>query len=53
VNVAMPFITVCIDEGNTPYCDKEMLDKLDKLKTYTDEDEKTDPRWDVLKNINK
>jgi uncharacterized protein len=53
VNVAMPFITVCGDEGNTLYCDKAMLDKLDKLKTYTDENEKTDPRWDALKNINK
>ena len=53
VNVAMPFITVCGDEGNTPYCDKTMLDKLDKFKTYTDENEKTDPRWDALKNINK
>lgn len=51
INVSVPFITVCGDEGNTPFCDREMLDKLDKLKANTDQDEKTDPRWDVLKNI--
>jgi len=53
VNVAMPFITVCGDEGNTQFCDKDMLEKLDKLKANTDQDEKTDPRWDALRNINK
>jgi uncharacterized protein len=31
INVAMPFISVCDDEGNTSYCDKEMLDKLNSL----------------------
>jgi uncharacterized protein len=51
INVAVPFITTCGDEGNTPFCDKEMLDKLEKFKANTDNDEKTDPRWDVLKNI--
>ena len=53
INVAVPFITTCGNEGNTPFCDKEMLQQLDKLKANTDQDEKTDPRWDVLKNINK
>ena len=53
INVAMPFITVCIDEGRTPYCDKEMLDSLSKLKANDEQSEKTDPRWDVLKKINK
>ena len=28
INVAVPFIAVCNDEGNTPYCDKDMLDTL-------------------------
>jgi len=53
INVAMPFITVCSDEGNTSFCDKEMLNQLDRLKANNDNDEKTDPRWDVLKKINK
>jgi uncharacterized metal-binding protein YceD (DUF177 family) len=51
INVAMPFITVCIDEGRTPYCDKEMLDSLNKLTANTEQNEKTDPRWDVLKKF--
>jgi len=53
INVALPLITVCDDEGNTPYCDKEMLDSLSKLKANDEQSEKTDPRWDVLKKINK
>jgi uncharacterized protein len=52
INVAMPFITVCGNEGNTPYCDKEMLDSLNKLTANTEQNEKTDPRWDVLKKLN-
>ncbi len=51
INVALPYITVCIDEGNTPYCDKEMLDSLNKLSANTDKKERSDPRWDALKNI--
>ena len=51
VNVAAPFIAVCSDEGNMPYCDKEMIDRLNKLSANSGQDEKTDPRWDVLKKI--
>lgn len=51
INVALPFITVCIDEGNTPYCDKEMLDNLSKLSANTEQGEQADPRWDALKKI--
>jgi uncharacterized protein len=51
INVAMPFIKVCSDVGNTPYCDKEMLESLNKLIANTEQDEKTDPRWDVLKKF--
>jgi uncharacterized metal-binding protein YceD (DUF177 family) len=51
INVAVPFITVCSDEGNTPYCDKEMLDNLNKLSANNEQDENTDPRWDALKKI--
>lgn len=53
INVAMPFISVCSDEGNTPYCDKEMLEKLNSLSGSDEQNEHTDPRWDVLKKINK
>jgi uncharacterized protein len=52
INVAMPFITVCGNEGNTPYCDKEMLESLNKLTANTEQQENTDPRWDVLKKLN-
>ena len=52
INVAVPFITVCGDEGNTPYCDKDMLDKLNNLSANNEpNDEGQDPRWDVLKKI--
>ena len=53
INVAMPFITVCIDEGKTSYCDKDMLASLNKLTTNAEQNEKADPRWDALKNLNK
>jgi uncharacterized protein len=53
INVAVPFITVCNDEGNTPYCDKDMLDRLNKLASGEEEqkDEQADPRWDALKKL--
>ncbi|MDB5115614.1 MAG: hypothetical protein JWQ79_1106 [Mucilaginibacter sp.] len=51
INVAVPFILVCDDEGNTPFCDKEMLDKLNNLSANSEQDENPDPRWDVLKKI--
>ena len=51
INVALPFITVCNDEGNTPYCDKEMLDNLNKLSANTEQSEQAEPRWDVLKKF--
>ncbi|MFB9841940.1 YceD family protein [Mucilaginibacter ginsenosidivorans] len=51
VNVAAPFIAICSDEGKTPYCDKEMLDRLNALASSNDQNTKTDPRWDVLKKI--
>ena len=51
INVAVPFIAVCNNEGNTPYCDKEMLDKLNNLSANNEQDESPDPRWDALKKI--
>lgn len=51
VTVAVPFITRCGDEGNTPYCDKEMLDRLQKLSGSGETNEQQDPRWDALKKL--
>ena len=51
INVAVPFILVCNDEGNTPYCDKEMLADLSKLTENNEQNESTDPRWDALKKF--
>ncbi len=53
INVALPFTTVCDNEGNTPYCDKQMLEKLSKLSANTEQTEQNDPRWDALKKFNK
>ncbi len=51
VNVAMPFITRCNDEGNTPFCDNEMLGRLDNLTGDSETTEQHDPRWDALKKF--
>lgn len=51
INLAMPLISVCEDEGNTPFCDQEILDKLKHLSGSEEENTDTDPRWNVLKNI--
>ena len=49
ITVAVPFVTVCDDEGNTSYCDKDMLDKLNSLSASNEQNENPDPRWDALK----
>lgn len=51
INVALPLITVCNDEGNTPYCDKQTLESLNKLTINTGPGQ-ADPRWDALKKLN-
>jgi len=51
INVAMPFITVCTNEGRTQYCDKEMLDNLNKLTAHAEQNEQIDPRWDALRKF--
>ncbi|GAA3956960.1 YceD family protein [Mucilaginibacter dorajii] len=55
INVAMPFISVCENGGEDSHCDEEMINKLNELATNGTEEqtEDTDPRWDVLKKINK
>ena len=52
INVAVPFIKTCGNEGKTPYCDKEMLKKLSALSVNSEQSE-SDPRWDALKKFNK
>jgi len=55
INLTMPFITVCSNEGRTQYCDKDMLDRLDKLSGNEEQqnNDEADPRWDALKKLNK
>ena len=53
ITVAVPFIAVCADEGNTPYCDQGMLESLQKLSANNKQDEQIDPRWEALKKLNK
>ena len=53
INVAVPFISVCDNEGETPYCDKEMLEKLNSFSANGEQSEQTDPRWDALRKMNK
>lgn len=53
INVAVPFIATCGSEGDTSFCDKDMLDRLNKLSGSDEqpEQQQIDPRWDALKNI--
>ncbi len=54
INLAVPFINRCADEGNEQWCDKEMIAKLHEFSTPKSEATDTaDPRWEALKNINK
>ncbi len=52
INLAVPYISRCDDEGNTQWCDKEMIDKLKQLSVNEKQEESNgDPRWEALKNI--
>ena len=51
VNLAVPYVNRCSDTGKTPWCDKEMIKKLDQLSENKQENASTDPRWEALKNI--
>jgi uncharacterized protein len=55
INLAVPYISRCADEGNTEWCDKEMIRKLDELSGDKNEEKNNtdDPRWEALKNIKK
>jgi len=53
LNVAVPFIAICDNPGETPYCDKDMLDRLKKLAGGDEQEpeQQPDPRWEALKKI--
>ncbi|AMR31036.1 hypothetical protein A0256_06150 [Mucilaginibacter sp. PAMC 26640] len=51
VNVAMPFVALCSNQGDDKQCDEEMLDSLNKLSVNDEQAEKIDPRWDALKKL--
>ncbi|MBD1393684.1 YceD family protein [Mucilaginibacter glaciei] len=51
VNVALPFIAECSNEGNGKQCEEEMLDNLRKLSVNDEQAEQADPRWDALKKL--
>lgn len=54
INLAVPYINLCEDPGNTDSCDQEMLAKVAELSEgHGEKNEKSDPRWDILKNIRK
>jgi uncharacterized metal-binding protein YceD (DUF177 family) len=54
INLAAPYISRCEDEGNTEWCDSEMIEKLKQLAPGPKEEIKdVDPRWEALKNIKK
>ena len=53
INVAVPYISRCDDEGKTEWCDKEMIRKLDELSNENKQENNStdDPRWEALKKI--
>jgi uncharacterized metal-binding protein YceD (DUF177 family) len=54
INLAVPYISRCEDEGNAEWCDREMIAKLEQLAPGPKEEiEDADPRWEALKNIKK
>ncbi len=54
INLAAPYISRCEDEGNTQWCDLEMIAKLEQLSgKQKEENNDADPRWEALKKIKK
>lgn len=52
INLAVPHYSRCDEQGENRECDPVMLDRLNQFKNDTeDPEDKTDPRWDILKNI--
>lgn len=55
VNLSVPYINRCGDEGNTQWCDKEMISRLQSLAPAEEQqtEQEPDPRWEALKKIKK
>ena len=51
INVTVPYIINCDNVGKSPYCDIEMLAKLESFSVQAKEKEDADPRWDALKKL--
>lgn len=52
IMLAVPLFKRCEEEGNTEWCDQEMIEKLKSLSAPAEEEENlADPRWEALKNI--
>ncbi|TZF85585.1 DUF177 domain-containing protein (plasmid) [Pedobacter sp. BS3] len=50
INLATPYISRCENEGKTPWCDMEMVEKLKAL-SEKEAINTGDPRWEALKKI--
>ena len=48
VHLSLPYQKIHPEKNGEAECNKSMIEKLNKLKT---EEQKTDPRWDQLKDI--
>ena len=54
ITLSVPFVNRCDDEGNNSFCDKEMIEQLNKLSVKVQEEEpQADPRWEALNKIKK
>jgi uncharacterized metal-binding protein YceD (DUF177 family) len=55
INVSVPYVKVCEENGEGVQCDREMIERLERLTigTSEEEEEKTndDPRWAALKKL--
>ena len=49
VYLSLPVIKSCDEPFNTPFCDKEVGEILEK----SNPDKDSDPRWEILKNLKK
>ncbi|MBI1223246.1 MAG: hypothetical protein GC180_11630 [Bacteroidetes bacterium] len=51
VHMALPLRKTCENPGNTNYCNKTVLEKLNTEDNEQSEGGDTDPRWDKLKDL--
>lgn len=52
INVGIPYVKNCAQGGEGQQCDKEMIDRLQKLSAETKE-QSSDPRWEALNKLKK